>query len=121
MNKFNGLTDDALKSERDELLVTIAKLKTQLASAKGKAADTGEYADQKWFNSAQHALRMKGIEHQLICQELGARRRSRGEVRHGRSAKFREFARVILPTTIFEQIEAAVDQHFIEVANNDTE
>lgn len=85
------MTTDALDKRASDVLEEIANIKTQLRAAKSDAAATGEYSDRQWFISANHALQMKGREHQMVIQELGARRKE--ERRAHNTSKTEAFVR----------------------------
>ena len=63
---------------RDQLLLRKAELegemdhiRSQIASAKARVAETGEYSDRGWFIRANDALRHKGREAQRIQWLIG--------------------------------------------------
>ncbi len=68
VNDFRSLGD--LESERDNLELAIADIKTDIERAQATARSTGEYADSDWFNRARAALRYKGIEYNRILREI---------------------------------------------------
>lgn len=113
MNKYAGETTEQLQQLRDELIESIATIKSQLNHAKAETAATGRYADRHWFQAASHALRMKGKDHQLVLAELGRRRREKNQkAQLDEAARFKEAARILLPADLFHQI--------LDAANFDT-
>lgn len=73
---IENMSDAEIENRLAEVTEEIAQIKTQIGAAKAEAAATGNYADRDWFLRANHALRMKGREHQLLQTEHGKRRKA---------------------------------------------
>lgn len=103
--KFNAMDSQELQDALDQLLEDCVQIKTQLDDAKSKAATEGEYADRAWFNSAQHALRIKGQQQQFIQRLLGERRRVERQT-HNNSVerRFVEAAKRRLHDEVFQDL-----------------
>lgn len=79
--RIEEMASEALEKRHWDLLEEIAQIKSQLATAKGHAASTGDYADAGWFQRANHALRMKQIDLQQVMAERGQRKREATQAR----------------------------------------
>jgi hypothetical protein len=64
-----------LEREQTDLETDMVGIRGQLSAAMAQYTKHGEYADPVWFQSAKHALRMKGLRHQQVQRELAALRR----------------------------------------------
>jgi hypothetical protein len=64
-----------LEEARSQLEADMGKIRLQLDHARANVHATGEYADPKWFVSAQHALRCKGQAHQNLLREIATLKR----------------------------------------------
>lgn len=103
--KVAEMTVEELEKALMETATDIAKIKTQIAHAKQEAALNGSYSDPKWYKSINHALRMRGIEHQKLQMELGIKRRkARGKANASFENRFITNAKKILPSDVFENI-----------------
>jgi hypothetical protein len=69
----------------------ICRIRFQIDEAKAYKITTGKYSDPLWFAQANHALRIKGKQHQAIQREMGERRQ---EKKAEAVAATRTFARV---------------------------
>lgn len=70
------LPTELLQQLRTDMELNLAKIRGQLEAAEAAVHISGEYADPDWYRRAKGALRFKGIEHQNILRELGARKRT---------------------------------------------
>lgn len=94
-----------LDEQADMLLEKIASLKSQIDTAKAKAATCGDYSDREWFNRINYALRMTGKEHQQVIREIGERNKLvRREQGSRVEKKFIEVARRRLDGELFSSI-----------------
>lgn len=107
MMKVEDATLEDLERRSREVPEEMAKIRSSLLEAKGKAAATGDYADRNWFNRASYALRMKGHEHQLVLQELAKRKREERRTRNDVVERlFIQAARKRLEPDVFASIMA---------------
>lgn len=95
-----------LEARRDALEVAIAEIKTQLADARAVARETGEYADPKWYNAAEHSLRQKGIEFNRICRNLKKMRAAQSSSDQDWERAFVRMARQTLTEETYERLVA---------------
>lgn len=72
---WDDMTTEELQAEIEELTEAIAHIKGQLDRAAAELAETGVYADRKWYVSAKYALRMKGAKHQRLLRYTADRKR----------------------------------------------
>lgn len=102
------MTDDELVLLGQTLQAEVARINLQISEAKASAASLGTPADRSWLGRAKFAAKMKGIEFQTICRELGRRRRERAAVQ-GQSyeREFIEQAYAMLPKPTYESIVRA--------------
>lgn len=87
---IDGIATEILEERAMEVLEEMQSIKTQLGHAKAEAHETGCFSDRRWFQGAQHALRMKGVEHQKLEREIGKRKKAE------RVAKNQEFNQAIV-------------------------
>lgn len=98
-----------LERLRDTIELDLARIKTQLDTAKAGVMADGVYADAKWFAAAQGALRFKGREHQMILRELGGRRKSSNRAANASHERlFIQVAKRLLSEDLYNDIWAHV-------------
>jgi hypothetical protein len=94
--------------------VELAEIKAQLEEARAAVATTGKYADPGWYRDAGFALRLKGIEYNLLLAEAAKRRRVSRQNEHafgrgqnvcdGNAERFVLAARRLLTADTFDMI-----------------
>lgn len=95
------MSDEGIQALLLERQAEMARVREQIARAKAKVAETGDYSDSDWFHSANRALRHMGIEHQRLQHEMSARKKRKheeGQAKHvdvGRA--FMKAAKAMLP------------------------
>lgn len=72
-----GMTREELLAYKGTLEQEMASIRTQLQNAHEHRAETQEFASRRWYNSAQTALRLRGLHCAFICQRLGELRADR--------------------------------------------
>ena len=101
---------ERLEKRLDEVVVEIAHIKTQLEFAKAEYEQTGIRANHTWFITATRALRMRGLEHQMVMVELAQRKKQiRCERNSTLERKFLEVARVRLTKEEFARLFAEAE------------
>ena len=107
---FENMTTAELERLLRETTERLASIKTQLDFAKSDAAAAGDYSDRDWLNRARHAVRMSGLEHQLLMQELGKRRKAERRARNDAlQNRFMEVARRRLDKGLFRELVAEAE------------
>lgn len=103
-------TEDLI-AERTQLEVDLARIKGQLSEASARARASGEYADSGWYNAAQCAVRMKGVMHQSVLRELGARKKQAARTHNDRLLQgfFEAARRRLAPETFQDLLSEAQD------------
>ena len=102
---MSKMTTDELQIKLDDVSKNLASVKTQLEFAKSEANETGNYSDSRWFNSARHAARMLGREHQMVMQELGRRRKAeRRAFNASAERRFVDIAKIRLDPELFDSL-----------------
>jgi hypothetical protein len=76
------ITIEMMQHKADETIEAIAAIKEQIARAKSKVHETGDYSDADWFHSANRALRHKAQEHQLLLREMAKKREEEKQAKH---------------------------------------
>ena len=118
---------DELSARKIELEQAIAEISAQIAAAKARRIETGEYADAGWMARAQSARRFTGLEHQAVLHEIGKRLRAERAARHEATMahdgpkdlwyrRFVQAAKRRLTAETFEAIVSEADDAGAEVA-----
>ena len=85
---------ESLQEQNDQLLLSIADIKHQLAIAKANAVGKGVYADPVWYAKATAALKYKQVEHQqLLTKIANAHRDARREFQNRFERAFLDISR----------------------------
>lgn len=61
----------ATMQEMNDLDEALSHIKSQIAEAKARAADSGEYVDRGWFRRIEDAKRIKGRQRVALQNDLG--------------------------------------------------
>lgn len=94
-----------LERLKNDLEIDIARIKTQVAEAKAAAAAHGDYSDNKWFISATHALRMKGVAHQKILMVLSQKKKdAKRQIGGIRDRLFIQVAKKVLEPDLYSAL-----------------
>lgn len=101
MDNHRNFSDEELQDRMTVLLEDTAKIRYQLEEAKSIVAEGGEYSDSEWFRKATFALRMKGVEQQVIQMEFARRKRQR---QNNLEQSFIKAAKSILEPDLFQEI-----------------
>lgn len=101
---LSDMSRDELISLKNQLDSELDDIKLQIKSAESRAAATGVYADRDWFYSAIAARKKKGRQVQRIQQELGKRKRERGESLRSPYEFFVDIARARIDDDLFEEM-----------------
>ena len=108
------MTLDEMEAKLLEVTESLAKVKSQLSFARSEAAATGKYCDRDWFQSAKHAERMMGVDHQKLLRAISKKKQEEKRTKHlenqaQQRSKFKEVARRLLPYDVFMAIVAEAE------------
>ena len=104
-NCIQNMTYDELKEYSLKILTDIAQIKNQLEHAK-EDRKQGHEIDHGWRIRANHALKMKGIVHQLVASEIGKKRRLYSEAKKIQQDKaFINFLKIRLGKRFLKLVE----------------
>lgn len=119
MDDLTKLSREALDRRVVEVMTEMANIRSQVNDAKSHTATTGDYSDADWFRRAEHALRMRGIEHQKLAQEVGRRnRQEKTERANAREVHFVRIAKRRLDPALFAEIlDEAKDAEIAALVN----
>jgi hypothetical protein len=98
-------TVESLKAALEEVNTDIARIKSQLETARAKKIATGEYSDPLWYAKASGALRFKQRESQTLQAKLGELKKQRRDQAFRVEARFVEIARRRLDPVLFQEIK----------------
>lgn len=108
------MTLEEMEAKLSEVTESLASVKTQLSFARSEAAATGRYKDRDWFQRAQHAERMMGVDHQKLLRAISKRKKDEKLAKHlehqeQQRSRFKEVARRMLPYDVFMAIVAEAE------------
>jgi len=123
MDELEKMSLAELKAEREATLEELAAvdevlgdLKSQLAEAKARRAETGDYSDRAWFRRTEDAKRVKGAERLALQEALGEinreiKKREHAEQQRDKNHWAWAFVRVVQREAPdkFEQYKRAAD------------
>lgn len=103
--EMKDLTLQQLEDRRDVIEEESATIKAKLDKVRGEQKATGQWADPDWYRRAKTRVRFLGVEHQLICREIGRRKRE-AKAAHTSSIEraFVVAAKALLPQATFDAI-----------------
>ena len=73
---------EMMQQKADKTLEAMAAIKEQIARAKSKVHETGDYSDSDWFHSANRALRHKAADHQILLREMAKAKEAAKQAAH---------------------------------------
>lgn len=98
---------------RDEITKDLASIESQLLKARMLAASKRDFADVNWFAKANHALKMKKRDHQMVLMEIARRNRlERANVTESRDKILIKLMRQTMPDERFYDLCAQADLEF---------